>query len=144
MRLNGQVFIKFNDFHLRFTDEDLFNLRCNLDPDSPIKQSFGSHGAGMKAAVSIPLETILNETKSTEKESEGVYRIQTIIEAEPGKSISGEMIANVVAKSKASGKPMAYYLKDTEHLTKIIVSPVDSVPNKEIRANPRRSVENEK
>ncbi len=70
MRLNGQIFIKFNDLHIRFTDEDTFNLRCNRDANSPIKQTFGFYGAGMSDAFSIPAETILEEAVTTPRARE--------------------------------------------------------------------------
>lgn len=138
IRLNGQVFVKFNDFHVPFTHEDLFNLKCNFDSRSPIKQSFGIHGAGMNDAISVPLERIISDTRTTDDESKGVYHIQTMVIAGEGKSISGEFLEEIMRKSKETGKTMAHYFKKSGLNTQIVVSPVDTVPDKEIRTNPRK------
>lgn len=137
VRLNGQVFVRFSDFHVPFTPEDLFYLKCNSDPRAPIEQSFGAYGAGMEDAVSIPLEKILDDTTSTDDETKAVYRIQTIMMAEEGKAISGDLIDEIVKKSKATGKPMAHFIKESGLNAQIIVSPNDAVPEKETRSNPR-------
>jgi hypothetical protein len=137
MKLNGLVFVKFGDFHVPFTDEDLFNLRCNADPRSPIKQSFGAHGAGMNAAVTVPLDKIVSETKTTDDKTKGVYRIQTLITAEEGKRIPSEVIEEIIRKSQETGKTMAHFVKESGLNAEIIVSPNDAVPEKEIRNNPR-------
>jgi hypothetical protein len=85
MRLNGQIFIKFNDFHIPFTDKNLFDLKCNLDERSPIKQTFGSHGAGMNDAMSVPINKIISNSKIADDENQGTYRIETLVISEEGK-----------------------------------------------------------
>ena len=138
IRLSGQVFVRFNDFHIPFTDEDLFDLRCNLDSRSPIKQSFGIHGAGMRDAVAVPIEKIISDTQVADDESKGVYRIHTMAIAKEGETISEDFLEEVIRKSKETGHTVAYYLNKSGLNTHIVVSPIDTVPDKEIRTNPRK------
>jgi hypothetical protein len=135
MRLAGQPFVKFNDFHIRFTDEDLFNLKCNEDDSFPIKQSFGPYGAGMKDAFSLPAQTILEKSTSTDDEGKAVYHIQTIVQSDSG--ISGEKIAEIMRLSKETKKPMAQLFYEAGLKPQVLIQPPDSVPDKESR-NPRR------
>lgn len=135
IRLDGKVFVKFNDFHIPFSGEDLFNLKCNSDEHSPIKQSFGSYGAGIKDAFSIPPEKMLSETVSTDDESQAVYHIQSIITNEAG--VPMEEIAEMIRKSKETGKPVAHFLRESGMNAQILISPTDSLPDKEKRS-PRK------
>lgn len=128
MLLNGQVFIKFNDFHIRFNEEDLFWLRANLDPQSPIKQSFGPHGAGMQDAMSIdPAEIISNIAPCKDGGIEkAVYNIESIISDPDG--IPSEVIQSAIDASNKSGKTIAYHLKEMGLGPKVIISPAESIP----------------
>ena len=98
MRLNNRIFIKFNDFHFKFTDEDLVSLRCNEDPTCLIKQTFGPHGSGMEDAFSISVESIMDNMQITNDPSEAVYHIQTLVTDEKG--IPSEIINEALMKSK--------------------------------------------
>lgn len=59
MRLDKMPFIKFNDCHIPFTDEDLFYIQSNEDSESPVKQTFGFHGAGLEEAFSVDPEKLI-------------------------------------------------------------------------------------
>ncbi len=79
MRLDKRPFIKFNDFHIPFTDEDLFTIRSHEDPESPVKQTFGYYGAGLEEAFSVDPEKLMEELTTTENQEEAVYHIHTFI-----------------------------------------------------------------
>jgi hypothetical protein len=138
IKLSGQSFVRFNDFHAPFSDEDLFNLKCNDDERFPIKQSFGAYGAGMKDAFSIPPEMILSESTATEDEDKAVYHIQTIIRAEKGQRIKGERVAEMIRRSKETGQPMAHFAREMGLNPQIVIGTPDEVPTKENRNNPRK------
>ena len=137
MRLAGQPFVRFNDFHVRFSDEDLFNIKCNESDSFPIKQSFGSYGAGMKDAFSLPAKTILEQSTSTDNEGKAVYHIQTIVQSDSG--ISGEKIAEIMRLSKETKKPMTQLFYEAGLKPQVLIQPPDSIPDKENR-NPRRKM----
>lgn len=138
IKLSGLPFVRFNDFHVPFSDEDLFNLKCNADERFPIKQSFGAYGAGMNDAFSIPPEKMLSESTTTDDEGKAVYHIQTIIRAEKGKPIKGEQVAEMIRRSKETGKAMAYHAQEMGLNPQIVIGTPDEVPNKESRNNPRK------
>ena len=135
MRLNGRVFIKFNEYHFRLTDEDLISLRCNLDSSCPVKGTFGPHGSGMEDAFSIPIDSMMQGMQITDNQSEAVYHIQTVLMDEKG--IPGEIIEAALKKSKETGKPAAIFLKEIGYNPKIHIEPPKDVPEKQIRHHPR-------
>jgi len=136
MCLHNKIFIKFNDFHLKFTDEDLFNLKCNFDKTCPVKQTFGPHGSGMEDAFSISPEDIIKRTQTTNDQSKAVYHIHTILMDKDG--IPGEIINEALKKARESGKPVANFLKEMGYAPQIIIEPPENVPQKQIRYHPRK------
>jgi hypothetical protein len=129
MRIDGRPFISFGDFHIPFTDDDLFNLRLVEEQGDWFKHNYGEIGAGMQDAMTINLETMI-ENMETADESEGTFHLSTIIEAKDG-AISGDLIADIFKESEETGKTVAALMK--EKLSDIanvqtIVSPADSVP----------------
>lgn len=134
MRLADQVFVKFNDFHVPFTDEDLFWLRANLDPQSPIRQSFGPHGSGMEDAMGVDADVILSNTvRANEEEIEqAVFRIDTFVYHPEG--ISADTIQGAIEAANKSGKTIAYHLKEMGLSSEITISPAETIPD-----NPNRN-----
>jgi hypothetical protein len=136
MRLHDQVFIKFNDFHLNFTHEDLVSLRCAMDPSCPITGTFGPHGSGMEDAFSIPAESILEASRINGDPEKAVYHIQTLLSDEKG--ISGDVIADALKKSKESGQPVAVFLRELGYRPTVYIEPAEAVPDKQTRPHPRK------
>ena len=138
MRLAGQIFVKFNDFHLPFTSEDLFWHKANADDEFPVKQSFGPHGSGMEDAMNADPESLIDHLQRGDEneEEEAVFQIDSFIFSEEG--ISGDMVADAIEASKASGKTIAYHLGELGLDPNIIVSPARTVPEKSDRNNPRK------
>lgn len=137
MKSEGRPFIRFNDFHIPFTDEDLFYLKANLDSDSVFQQSFGPHGAGMQDAMDVPAEEIIGSACSVDDERKGVYEIDTIIRAAPGQTISGDLLTHIIEKSRESGRTIAHCVREEGLDAQVLITPSDSIPEKSVRSNPR-------
>lgn len=75
-----------------------------------------------------------------DNQKEGVYSIQTFIEAEPGKILSSNEIAALVKKSKEMNVPMAQLVKELRNVgsVKIIISPGPRVPDQAGRKDGKR------
>ena len=140
IRLNGNIFVKFNDFHVPFTDEDMFWFKANSDDEFPVKQGFGIHGSGMQDAMNIePEELIKNMRKGTEnEEADAVYQVDSFIFSDEG--ISGDVVADAIDASKESGKTIAYHLEQANLEPKVVISPANTVPEKSERTNPRKKI----
>lgn len=138
MKLAGSPFIRFNDFHVPFTNEDLFWLRANEDADIPVKQSFAPHGSGMQDAMNVDPEDLINHLQRGEdsRAEDAVFQIDSFVFSEEG--IPGELVEKAITASKQSGKTIAFHLKELGLKPNIIVSPIESIPDKEERTNPRK------
>lgn len=129
MRIDGVRFISFNDFHIPFTDEDLFVL--SLKEKSWFHQDFGNIGLGMQEAVSISMEDILEHTTTTENEDETVYHFSTLIDASEN-PLSGEEIYEIQQEAKRTGKSIALIAQQRlqgRANVQTIISPAENIPN---------------
>ena len=138
IRLNNKIFVKFNDFHIPFTDEDLFQFRCNADEDFPIDYGFGKYGAGMSDTMSVPPDLILSNTKTTEDVENATFHIQTKLKPRDGSRIEMDLVVEAMKRSKEHGKPVAHFLRELGLDPQIKISPADSIVEKVERNNPRK------
>jgi len=97
MRIDGRQFINFNDFHIPFTEQDIFVLTTSMEQGGWFKQDFGSIGSGIQDAMSIQPELALEHMENA-KEEDATYHLSTIIEA-IDKPISGELIDEIRKES---------------------------------------------
>lgn len=140
MRIDGKQFINFNDFHVPFTDHDIFILKTSIEQDGWFKQDFGAIGSGMQDAVSIDLDAILEHTTPSKDEDNATYHFSTMIDARDN-PISGEEVYEIQMEAKRTGKSFALIAQ--QRLTgraqvQTIVSPADSIPDIASRTEHKR------
>lgn len=128
MSLDGKRFINFHDFHLKLTDEDLFELNSHLGKNEKIKYHWG-RGAGMQDLINLPPELLINSLNSAEDESKSTFHLSNIIEAKPGEKIKGDDIADLIEESKKTGKTFTSLAREKfkDASIKTIISPGEGV-----------------
>lgn len=130
MRIDGKPFINFNQHHIPFSKNDLFNLDLLQAKPELIKHNFGPGGSGMQEAVEIDPQQIAENTTVSESEDDATYHMQTMITA-GDEAISGDDIQAMIDESKRTGKPLSaladqFLGKGVNKQT--IISPANSVP----------------
>lgn len=140
MRVDGRQFINFNDFHVPFTDYDLFILKNSMEQGDWFKQSFGAIGSGMQDAVSVELDDILEHASRSDDEDEATYHFSTMIDARDN-PISGEEIYEIQQEAERTGKSFALVaqkrLKERADV-QTVISPADSIPDIASRTEHKR------
>jgi len=133
MKENGFVFIKFNDFHIKFKDNDLITM--SLVKDNAIQHTFGNAGMGMQSVMDFAdnqPELFLNNSKTAnECEEKAAVRVQSIISAPPGETFSGEDVYQAIQMSKRTGKTISACMQEIlghKCSSFVMVSPHDGVP----------------
>lgn len=141
MNLDGNVFIRYSDFHIPLHDDDLYDLALIDKHGDIVKQGFG-RGAGMETLLGSKegLEMIIDSSRLVEDEKDAAFHLQTIVMAPQGKTISGDIIAEVHAEAKASGKTWASIIRDKLPDASIVttVSPGDGVPEAKQRSGRKK------
>jgi hypothetical protein len=132
MRINGQQFINYNDFHIPFSKDDELKLQLMQDEESDFIHTFAGAGAGMQDAMKLDINKIFDSADFRGDELSGVFHFQSIIQAPNG--IDGEIIDEAYEESRKTGKSVAKIMRDklkNDDTVSIISigSPADSVPD---------------
>lgn len=139
MRIDGRQFINFNDFHIPFTDQDLFVLTTSMEQGEWFKQDFGSIGSGMQDAMSVEPYLALEHMENAE-ENDATYHLSTMIEA-IDKPIPGELIDEIRRESIETGKSMSLIAKDKLAgiaNVQTVILPAENIPDITARTEHKR------
>lgn len=142
MRIDGKPFINFNQHHIPFSDNDLFNLDILQNKPEMIFHSFGPGGSGMQDAVEVDPEDIIEHTVTTDNKEDATYHMQSVVMAkDKDNPLKGEDIQAMLEESNKTGRPLASLIDkhfgDTA-TRKTIISPVDTVPDIAKRSGRRK------
>lgn len=130
MIVDDRVFLKFNDFHIPFSDGDLFTITMLDQAPDKVKlgHSYG-HGIGILEDEEN-LDLIDDALTITDDIANAPINRQTLIQAPEGQTISGEIIQQAIDESKRTKKPVGKILQRLLSDAKIttILTPGDGVP----------------
>lgn len=133
MKTDGFIFIKFNDFHIKFKEYDLVTFA--LIKDNVIKHTFGNAGMGMQNVMDFaeeqPEAFLNNSMTANGCEDKATVRIQSIISASPGETFSGDDFCKAVEMSKKTGKTVAACMQEIlgdKCSVSFVVCPHEGVP----------------
>jgi hypothetical protein len=130
MKFDNNVFIKFNDFHIPFSDEDIFTLRSMEEaPDKVVwRNSFGEGMSILEDHENLKkLDELMLRTDDTEN---ATFYAGTLIKMPKGETMNGETISKAFKESKETGIPVRHilnkYFPQASFMTEI--SPGEGVP----------------
>jgi hypothetical protein len=108
MKLNGHSFIDYGDFHIPFHDDDLYDIELFTRHSDVVRHGFG-YGVGMNEMLKHEemLEYILESSEPTENEQEAAFEMDTLIMADEGTTISGELLSECLKEAKEKGQSVA-------------------------------------
>lgn len=107
MRVNRAAFIRYNDFHVPFSRQDIHELEAMRDAPDIIRGRFpGGEGMG-DLLHEDRLEQVVAEGKAAPNADKALIKLDTFIMAEPGTTISGNDLAALIDEAKAKGANLA-------------------------------------
>ena len=130
MKVGDRIFLRFNDFHIPFSDEDMFNLELLEQAGNKVEWGH-SHGLGISILENEENLEILDDALTiTDDIKNAPFNRQTIIEAAEGKTFSGKIIQQAIEESKRTKKPIGKILQRLISDAKVtaIITPGDGVP----------------
>ena len=131
MKKNGLVVIKYNNFHIPFTDYDQFCFAVSRGEFDCLKSGH-IESAGMQALYdNFSPEELLNLMKKSpdDDESRMQFNIQTMVQVDQGTTISGSDIAALIKEHNRTGVPMAKLLRKLKNVEATsIITPGPGVP----------------
>jgi hypothetical protein len=130
MKVDDRIFLKFNDFHIPFSDGDLFTITM-LD-QAPDKIKLGhSYGEGIGILEDEENLDLIDDAMTITDDIENApFNRQTLIQASEGQTISGEIINQAIEESKRTKKPIGKILQRLLSDAKIttVLTPGEGVP----------------
>jgi hypothetical protein len=100
MLVNDRPYIIFNNYHIPFSKEDLFNIKLQIE-DKDLIDFRNDYGEGMSFIETpenlMELDKIL---KVSQVENTAPFNTTSMIELPEGKTISGEMLRKILLESK--------------------------------------------
>lgn len=140
MRDSQRPFIDYNDFHLPLSKMDIINIEATRARPDMIKPGF-RYGEGMSEVLrDEALEHIVDGSLSGgDPEEDGAFRIDTLLFADEGTTISGEDIRRAIEEARRDKVTIASRLKNIPNAsTNIIVTPGPGVVKQAPRTGGRR------
>jgi len=127
MAFKGNTIVKYNDFHVPFTEEDLIKLYMTKRHPDLVKHHF-LFGEGMQDLMSQPVDKLLSTARAIDESNDATLHIQTIIRGKPGEGISAEDVNAIVREANAAGVTVASlaHKLDVSRLT--LIEPGSGVP----------------
>lgn len=140
MKVNGNVIINYNAFHIPFTDYDEFSFAVEAGKFDRL-ESRRSFDAGMQTLLEHMEidENFIDELQYAEDETTAAFNTDIFIEADEGHTISGDDIADLLEERKRTGKSMAALAKKLPNVQiKTVISPGPGVPEIAERSGGRK------
>lgn len=129
MRIDGKIFISYSNFHIPFTEYDLWVFAAKRGEFGKIRP-LSFFDIGMQGVLDeIPPEQLLEGMQTALHEEQATFHMSTMVEAAPGTTISGDDIASLIEESKKTGVPMAKLIRKLGNVTATtIITPGPGVP----------------
>jgi hypothetical protein len=141
MKSNGRVIINYGGFHIPFSDYDEFVFAVKQGDIERLKYAH-SFGAGMQSLMDrMTPEKMLGGMKNSDNVIEkDQFHLSTYIEADPGTTISGDEIADLIKESKATGEPLAKLAQKIKNVRiTTVITPGPGIPEISNRKSRKRN-----
>lgn len=132
-RFKKQSFVKFNDFHLRLHDDDLEIIgHLKAQPDATLNFA-GGQGIGGLFATFSP-EEIMSLGITEGDQEDALLSMDTIISADPGTLLSGDDLANLINRARASKVSIASLVPELKNASSTtLITPGPGVVEQAVR-----------
>lgn len=130
MKVDNQIFIRFNDFHIPLSEADIFTFTALEEASDKIEWR-NSFGEGMAILEDIDsLEQIDHLMTRTDDIENGTFNTGTMVQMPQGETMDGETLEKIFEESRKTKKPIRHLINKYFPQAKIIteIRPGDGVP----------------
>lgn len=141
MHADNRTLIKFNDFHLPFSEKDIIAILAQKKIPKILKHKFPA-GEGMSDILNEEkLDLLVEHSQTIENEDEAAIKLDTLIIANKWVPIRGEDIYRIIQEAKdkvVTVASLVHKLPIKNTSTKIYVSPNPGVTEQAHRTGSRK------
>lgn len=132
MLIDNQIFIKFGELHIPFTQDDLFTIRAQIEaPDLfEYREGFGASIENVMEELSG--QELLDTLRTAPDESKEAVHITSVIQSND-KPIPGDVIQGMIDEHRKTGIPLSKLFQKLDVSMSTIISPGKAVPNQKTR-----------
>ena len=130
MKIGNNFFLRFNDYHIPFSDEDYFMFELQKQASDLIEFD-NSYGYGMWILDNSDfLHDIYDSLTISDDSEDATFNISTVIQAKPGQTISGKDLLMAIEESHFSKEPVGKILhkQQKESCSLVELTPGNGVP----------------
>lgn len=141
MNLDDNAFIRYSDFHIPFHDDDLYELELIKKHGDVYNHSDGrSIGLEIFLGTEEGKKLVIEKSTPTDTYEDAAFRLQTLVMALDGETISEKMIVEAQSEARSSGKTIASVLREKVPNANImtVVSAGTGVPEAHQRSGRKR------
>jgi hypothetical protein len=142
MYVDDMPFIRYNDFHLALSDEDAGLLEHIRSNPGKVRRRFAGGTSMGDLLNTSTLEQVVATGRSAVKEDEAKaapIELSTMIVADPGETINGEDIYNLIQAAKAENVTVTSKLRGLQGVSvTTVVSPGAGVVAQSVRSGGRK------
>lgn len=131
MKIDDQIFLRFNDFHIPFSNQDLFMIELRKQMGNELLINQGSLNADISVLENEEfLEELEKKMIRADDETTAPFNRQTIIMAPEGQTISGEIIQQAYEESLRTKEPVSKIIQRLVNDVQVIthIAPGNGVP----------------
>jgi len=137
MLVDNRPFIRFNDYHIPFSKEDLFNFQMIEEASDLIGFE---HGIAEGMSIIEDNENLIELDKVmtlSEDENNATFNTTSMFQMPEGKTMNGEDLENYIRESKKTKTPLRKIIKEKIPEIKIVteIRPGNSVPEMKKRTS---------
>lgn len=133
MKIDNRRFISYNDYHPAFSRYDLYALQVKRN-EVPGLVAIDTFDIGMQGLMNMVADNNLRNLKTASDTASAQYHMQTIVNATPGTTLSGNEIADLMNKSNRTGIPIATLARRLKNASiKTFIEPGPDIINKSSR-----------
>ena len=144
MLIDSRPFIRFSDLHIPFNENDILSIETKRSLPHIVKHKFPG-GEGMSDVLNDQtLEALISNGKSANSEDDAILSLDTIVMADEGTTISGNVLYQLFQEAKTKGVTVAslmHKLPIQNASTRVFVTPGSSVVEQSQRKGRKNTAE---
>lgn len=142
MYVDGNPFVRYNDFHIPLSEADAGFLEFMRTNPGKVRRRIAG-GAGMNEVLDESMVehlVTMGRSGTTDDEAESApIKLDTIVMAAPGRTISGEDIHNLIQQAQAEGVTVSSKMRDLKDVSvQTFVSAGPGVIRQAVRSGRKR------
>jgi hypothetical protein len=140
MRIDGNPYINYGNFHLPFSERDIIEIEAQRVMPDTVRRRYSFGESINDVLISLPAEELLDHlaTDDSGDYERAPFAINTFAAADDGTTIDGDELNKIIQEARARGVPIASLMHKLSNVkTTVVISPGPGVVEQAPRSGGR-------